>query len=98
MSRKSTIIKIYQLLNYSTEWRDIMKRNWMVLHRKELSLTQEEMAERLGISRSYYNQIENGTHTPSGRIALRLSNYYDIEMSKFFRQNSCETQHFKEVN
>lgn len=74
-----------------------MKREWMVRYRKKLKLTQEEMAQLIGISRSYYTQIENGTHTPSGLIALRLSNIFNVEMSEFYHDGCCKYQQLKEV-
>ncbi|WP_180230063.1 helix-turn-helix transcriptional regulator [Bacillus sp. AFS073361] len=74
-----------------------MKRHWMVSHRKEEGLTQDELAKLLGISRSYYTQIENGTHNPSGALALKMSNFFDVEMSKFFYVECCDTQTLKEV-
>lgn len=40
--------------------------------RKEMLLSQEMMAEKLGISRSHYSQIESGDKTPSLEVALRI--------------------------
>ncbi len=35
-------------------------RNYLVALRKEKKLTQKQLAQKLDISESYYNQIENG--------------------------------------
>lgn len=85
------------MLIISTKKEVKMKREWMVNHRKKLKMTQEEAALKLGISRSYYSQIENGVHNPSGMLALRLSNFFNVEMSKFFSIECCDYQQLMEV-
>lgn len=40
--------------------------------RRYRGLTQSEVAEKLGISRSQYNRIENGVCEPGIRMAIRL--------------------------
>lgn len=64
-----------------------MKRDWLIRERQLLGLTQSEVAENVGISRVYYNQIENGERNPSGTVAYKLANFYDIEMAYFFNQD-----------
>jgi putative transcriptional regulator len=75
-----------------------MKREWLICDRQQMGLTQDEVAKRVGISRSYYNQIETGERNPSGLVALKISTFYNFDMSKFFYTNCCDTQHFEEVN
>ena len=41
--------------------------------RKSLKLTQEEMAAKIGISRSYYGDIETGRTIPSGKVFLKIN-------------------------
>lgn len=41
--------------------------------RKSLKLTQEEMADKIGISRSYYGDIETGRTIPSGKVFLKIN-------------------------
>lgn len=74
-----------------------MKREWLIRDRKLMGLTQDEVAKKVGISRSYYNQIETGERNPSGPVALRIAMYFQFDMSKFFYVECCETQHLKEV-
>lgn len=40
--------------------------------RKGLGLTQEQFAERLGISHGYVGHIETGVRSPSLRLAARI--------------------------
>lgn len=49
--------------------------------RKELRLTQEVLAGRLGISTAYVSQIENGLRSPSYSLLIRLSNVLDVPIS-----------------
>jgi putative transcriptional regulator len=75
-----------------------MKREWLIRDRQQMGLTQDEIAKKVGISRSYYNQIETGERNPSGLVALKISTFYNFDMSKFFYTKCCDTQHFEEVN
>ncbi|SEH77718.1 putative transcriptional regulator [Halobacillus karajensis] len=52
--------------------------------RKELKLTQEEVAQKLGISRQYYNLIENNKKKPSVTLAKQLSNILGVDWTIFF--------------
>jgi transcriptional regulator with XRE-family HTH domain len=54
--------------------------------REELKLTQEELAERVGIHRTYLSNIERGTRNPSlvnidkiaATLAMSLSELFEI--------------------
>lgn len=52
--------------------------------RKNLKLTQEEIACQLGISRQYYNAIENSKKKPSVELAKQLSNILGVDWTIFF--------------
>ena len=52
--------------------------------RKEMLLSQEMMAEKLGISRSHYSQIESGDKTPSLEVALRIKQVCDYSDDDIF--------------
>lgn len=55
---------------------------WICAKRKSLHMTQDEMSQRLGLSKSYYNTIEKERRTPTARlmamIAQRLGDYQII--------------------
>jgi transcriptional regulator with XRE-family HTH domain len=59
-------------------------RGWLKEARKRKGLTQQEVSEGANISRSYYAEIENGTKTPSGKIAIKISKFLGIKSEKFF--------------
>lgn len=52
--------------------------------RKERNLTQEEMACELGMSRQYYNALENGIRKPSIELAKKIAEKLGIEWTIFF--------------
>lgn len=48
--------------------------------RKEKNITQEELAERLGVSNRSVSRWENGVTMPDFDILLELADYYDVEI------------------
>ncbi len=44
-------------------------------------LSQSDFADRIGISRSYVNELENGKKEPSIEILRKYSEFFDIPMS-----------------
>ena len=52
--------------------------------RHQLGLTQESVAELAGISTRWYQQIESGRRTPSGRLLLRLCAILRIDARLFY--------------
>lgn len=52
--------------------------------RKDSKMNQEELASKLGISRSYYSKIENDQRGLSIEIMQRLCKVFNISMDEFF--------------
>lgn len=48
--------------------------------RKEKKLTQSELAEEMGISRSYLSDIENNRKNPSIKTLTSLANKLDVSV------------------
>lgn len=46
--------------------------------RKKKGWTQKEAAEKIGISRSYFSDIENGRTLPSGKILFNINDVLPI--------------------
>ena len=53
-------------------------------HRLRLGQTQEELAEKAGVSRQSINSIERGRYTPSLPLALKFARVFNIPMDKLF--------------
>lgn len=51
--------------------------------RKEKDLSQSEVAESVGISPSFYTQIENGDRNPRLEIAKKISKFLNINLEKW---------------
>ena len=60
-----------------------MKRQWLISIRKEKCLTQEDVAESVGLTRQMISAIEQGQSTQC-KTAKKLAAYLDIEWTKFF--------------
>ncbi len=52
--------------------------------RKELNLTQENLAELLGISRQTINAIENKKYNPSLELALKMGKVFKRRVEDIF--------------
>ena len=53
--------------------------------RKEAKLTHNSMAKKLGISRSYYTMIENGTRNPSLNLAFKIAILFNVDIKEIFQ-------------
>lgn len=54
-------------------------------HREAASLTQVELAERMGVSRKTVNTVENGVFAPSIVIALKFAKALDVSVEDLFQ-------------
>lgn len=61
-----------------------MKRLELASIRKERQLTQAEVAEEVGIQRSYYGLIENGLRNPTLHIATKIATALGVTIADIF--------------
>jgi transcriptional regulator with XRE-family HTH domain len=54
-------------------------------HRERLELTQEALAEKAEVHRTYLADIERGTRNPSVESVRRIANALGISISELFR-------------
>ena len=59
-------------------------RKWLIDARKAANLTQEELAERIGVSRTAYVRYESGDRRPTPKTASKLENIIGVDKTKFF--------------
>jgi len=59
-------------------------QNRIKVERAELNLTQEQLANKIGVSRQTINSIEKNRYVPSTILALRLSELFNKPVNDFF--------------
>jgi len=59
-------------------------QNKLKIERAILDLTQEELAQKIGVSRQTINSIEKNRYVPSTVLALKLSNVFGKQVNEFF--------------
>jgi len=52
--------------------------------REKRGVSQEELADRAGLYRTYVGHLENARYSPSAYILYRISSVLKVEISKFF--------------
>lgn len=52
--------------------------------RQERGATQEELAEKVGVSRQTIIAIERGRYTPSVLLSLKLARYFKVAVEELF--------------
>lgn len=61
-----------------------MKRIRLIELRKERGWRQKDVAEKVGITVSYYGMIEAGVRTPSLMLGFKIADVYGVSPSEIF--------------
>lgn len=64
-------------------------RRKMLMRRKELGLTQEQVAKMCGMKRANYSHIERGRHEPSLEQMLAIAKALKVEPTIDFFEVEC---------
>ncbi|MBR1559621.1 MAG: helix-turn-helix transcriptional regulator [Clostridia bacterium] len=56
--------------------------------REDSDLTQQKLADALGITQRKYSYIETGTQPLTDEILIKLANYYDVSIDYLLRQTN----------
>jgi putative transcriptional regulator len=59
--------------------------NRIKIERAILNITQEELAQKIGVSRQTINSIEANRYVPSTVLALKLSELFNKPVNDFFK-------------
>ncbi len=59
-------------------------KNHLEEYRKERGLTQEELADRLEVSRQTINSLESGRYNPSILLAFRIARLFGVSIEEIF--------------
>ena len=57
---------------------ELSTNNYLKLLRKSHCLTQDELAKKLGISQTYYSQVENGQRRPSIALWHKIHGFFNV--------------------
>ena len=60
-------------------------QNTIKVERAILNLTQDELAQKIGVSRQTINSIEANRYVPSTVLALKLSKLFGKPVNEFFK-------------
>lgn len=60
-------------------------KNTLKVERAILNITQEELANKIGVSRQTINSIEKNRYVPSTLLALKLSALFKKPVNNFFK-------------
>ena len=66
-------------------------RNTVRQHRLLRDLTEQDLAERVGVTRQTILSIEKGKYTPSVGLALHLARALDVTVETLFQLSEGET-------
>ncbi len=59
-------------------------KNRIKVERAELNITQQQLAQKIGVSRQTINAMELGKYVPSTMLALRLSEVFGKSVNEIF--------------
>ena len=67
-------------------------KNRLKIERAILNITQEQLAEKIGVSRQTINSVEKNRFVPSTLLALKLSMLFGKPVNEFFELDDDEKQ------
>jgi putative transcriptional regulator len=59
-------------------------KNTLRVERAKLKITQQELADKVGVSRQTINSIEAERYVPSTVLAIKLSNIFETTVNQIF--------------
>jgi len=62
-------------------------KNRIKQRRKELGMTQEELANKIGITTKWLSKLENGKVDPKLSLAYRISHYLECRIDDVFLEH-----------
>lgn len=65
-----------------------MSREWLNAIREKHRMTQENVAEKSGISRVYYTRIENGDYNVPVDTAKKIAEALGFDWTKFYEEEA----------
>mgnify|MGYP003478957126 FL=1 len=60
-------------------------KNDVSKYRTDMGVTQEELAQEVGVSRQTIIALEKGNYTPSILLALKIASFFKMPVEKIFK-------------
>jgi putative transcriptional regulator len=60
-------------------------KNKIKVYRALNDWTQEELAQRVGVTRKTINTVENGIYTPSAYLAIKIARAFGVSVEEVFQ-------------
>jgi putative transcriptional regulator len=60
-------------------------KNTVKVERAKKDMTQQDLAESVGVSRQTINSIESGKYVPSTVLALKISKVFGVTLDELFQ-------------
>jgi putative transcriptional regulator len=60
-------------------------KNTLKVERAKLNITQQELAEKVGVSRQTINSIESEKYVPSTLLAIKISEFFKTTVNEIFK-------------
>ena len=67
-------------------------KNKIKVHRAINNLTQEELANEVGVTRKTINTIENVKYIPSTVLAIRIARFFKVSVEELFELAEIKSQ------
>ena len=65
-------------------------KNTIKVERAILDITQQQLADAIGVSRNTINSIESGKYIPSTVLALKISRYFNKPTDSIFQLDDSD--------
>lgn len=62
-------------------------KNTLKVERAKLNLTQQDLADKVGVSRQTINSIESERYVPSTVLAIKISDVFKTTVNEIFKLN-----------
>lgn len=59
-------------------------------YRRQVDMTQEELAKRVGVTRETISYLENGKYNPSLRLAYQVAALFNVGIEEMFEFDELE--------
>jgi putative transcriptional regulator len=60
-------------------------KNILKVERAKLNITQQDLADKVGVSRQTINSIEAERYVPSTVLAIKISNVFNVTVNEIFK-------------